>query len=154
MTVLSSFLTRLRIDKSASPHRIWCLVRKIWCFASPEEIVRQSAILHLIDLGYPPTRISVEKQLAYNKLTRRYDIVVHDSHGAPYILVECKASSVTLNQAAMDQAMAYNRALSSTYIWITNGYEHQIIEASTSQMGLKYQTELPPYNKQHYIEEE
>jgi hypothetical protein len=39
----------------------------------------------------------------------------------PLLLAECKAPDVAINQAVLDQAVMYNRALGVSYVLVTNG---------------------------------
>ncbi|MEL6124465.1 MAG: type I restriction enzyme HsdR N-terminal domain-containing protein, partial [Bacteroidota bacterium] len=74
---------------------------------TPEESVRQTCLLHLMDLGYAHKQIAVEKSIKVNTLIRRFDILVYDRQGRPYLLVECKAPAVRLSQTDLDQMSAY-----------------------------------------------
>ena len=121
---------------------------------TPEEVVRQSAILHCIARGYPKGRISVEKQIVFNKLSRRYDIVVHNKQGAPEILIECKAMHLPIHQLALDQAIAYNQELSTTILWLTNGHNNRFFQVDNGAVGLKCLKDIPSYSHDPYLEEE
>ncbi len=102
--------------------QIFCLVRKTWMTLSPEEVVRQLFILYCInEVSFSLALISVEKSITVNQLTRRYDIVLHDRQAAPYILVECKAPHVPIDQAVLRQATQYNTTLTAPYLIVTNG---------------------------------
>ena len=97
-------------------------IRKKYLVLTPEEWVRQ----HFIDLlvthyGYPKSLIRLEGGLNYNRLQKRSDIVVFDQEGSPFLLVECKASDVQINQKAIEQASRYNLTLRCPFVVVTNG---------------------------------
>ena len=154
MLSLSAYLPNVKIDKTSDQQLIWCTIRKKWYTLTPEEVVRQCAILHCLKLGYPSGRISVEKQIRFNKLFRRYDIVVHNKSGMPEILVECKAMHLPIHQATLDQAISYNQKLISTFLWLTNGHDNLIFEVKNEPVGLKSLMDVPPYYHDPYLEEE
>ncbi|MDX1477906.1 MAG: type I restriction enzyme HsdR N-terminal domain-containing protein [Saprospiraceae bacterium] len=89
----------------------------------PEETVRQLFIHYCIDSGLCPAgRISVERELEVLGMRRRYDLVLFDTSGLPWMLVECKAPSVVLSQTAMEQIARYNLTLTVPYLLVTNGW--------------------------------
>jgi hypothetical protein len=151
---LSVYLPNVKINKSPDPHLIWCAIRKKWYTLTPEEVVRQCAILYCLELGYPSGRISVEKQIRFNKLSRRYDIVVHNKKGHPEILVECKAMHLPIHQSTLDQAISYNQTLTSTFLWLTNGHENLFFKVGNELVGIKPLKDIPCYRHDSYLEEE
>jgi hypothetical protein len=102
---------------------IFCQVRRKWLVVTPEEMVRQLLIIHLIEIGYAKNKMAVEKSLKVNGKDKRFDIVLVNSAGIPFILVECKAPGVTVNQEVFDQASRYNMVLHAPYLLISNGLE-------------------------------
>ncbi|MBR4536506.1 MAG: type I restriction enzyme HsdR N-terminal domain-containing protein [Bacteroidales bacterium] len=101
-------------------------VRKKWVPATPEEEVRQQFIQFLLTVkNIPASHLSVEREIAVNGLSRRYDLVVFDGEGKPWMVVECKAPHVKLTQEVMEQAGRYNRTLQAPLIGITNGKENK-----------------------------
>jgi hypothetical protein len=104
---------------------IFDIIRKKFIPLTPEEWVRQHCIHHLM-LYYklPLGLISIERKITFNKLTKRFDIVVFNKSGNPFILVECKAPSVALTSEVVLQAGVYNSQLDTSHIWLTNGIKH------------------------------
>lgn len=101
---------------------IYDAIRKKYLVLTPEEWVRQ----HFIDLlvkhyGYAKSLIRLEGGLAYNRLQKRSDIVVFDRDGNPFLLVECKAPEVKINQFVIEQASRYNLTLRCPFVVVTNG---------------------------------
>ncbi|EAZ80143.1 type I restriction enzyme HsdR N-terminal domain-containing protein [Algoriphagus machipongonensis] len=100
-------------------------LRKKYLILTPEEWVRQHWINFLIHhLDYPKGLIVLERGLVYNKLQKRTDLVVWDKEGKPYLLIECKAPKIKLNQKTMQQACLYNQKINAKYLIITNGLNH------------------------------
>lgn len=101
-------------------------VRKKWVPATPEEMVRQQFIQFLLAVkNIPASHLSVEREITVNGLSRRYDLVVFDEEGKPWMVVECKAPHVKLTQEVMEQAGRYNKTLQAPLIGITNGKENK-----------------------------
>ena len=97
-------------------------VRKRWVALTPEEGVRQWVIGMLHDrYGYPYELMQVEGAITLNGMTRRCDIVVYDTDGAPQMIVECKKPEVAITQKVCDQACRYNTVLHVPYLLLTNG---------------------------------
>jgi hypothetical protein len=116
---------------------------------APEERVRQAFLRFLIeDRGIPRGLIRVESGVAGGKARTpgragRADIVVHDRCGRPWMVVECKAPDVPLDQSVWNQAARYNRKLSARYLLVTNGREH--LCAGVARGETEYLTTFPPY---------
>ena len=107
-------------------NEIKCLSRQKFVALEPEEWVRQHWLQHLSnDLHYPLGLTSVEHPLNLNGMKRRADIVCHDHHGKPLLMVECKRHDVPLSKAVLDQILRYHLALKTPIIAISNGINHQ-----------------------------
>ncbi len=116
---------KFRITTNNDDTYIYDIIRKKPIMLTPEEWVRQHMIHYLHnDLGYPKGLLKVESGVVYNSRLKRSDIVIYDNNGKPYILVECKAPSVKVNQSTLEQVAMYNRTLSAKIIILTNGLTH------------------------------
>jgi type I site-specific restriction endonuclease len=80
----------------------------------------------MIEKKISKNRIAVEKALMYNGLTKRFDILVYDEATQPYIIVECKAPQIKINQAVFDQAATYNFIFRAPFLVVTNGLETHV----------------------------
>ena len=90
-------------NKENKPY-IFDRIRKKWIICSPEEWVRIHCVHYLTETkGYPRSWIRIEQELRVYGTRKRFDLVLTDSNMNPFILVECKAPSVKLNQKAFDQ---------------------------------------------------
>ncbi|GMQ31017.1 type I restriction enzyme HsdR N-terminal domain-containing protein [Algoriphagus confluentis] len=100
-------------------------LRKKYLILTPEEWVRQHWIHFLIEvMDYPKGLFSLEKGLKYNQLSKRTDLVVFDREGNAFLLIECKAPSVKINQSTLAQALTYNMPLNCPHVILSNGLQH------------------------------
>ena len=119
---LPKYHLRQRTENGLS--QVWDPVRQRYVLLTPEEWVRQHIIQLLIHhLGYPRTVLRIERGLRVMARDRRTDIVVYQDH-QPYIVVECKAPTVPINNAVLEQAGQYNHTLKAPYLMVTNGMVH------------------------------
>ena len=103
---------------------IWDSLRRKWLVLTPEEWVRRHAIAWLVSYkGIPELRISQEYPVNVNGQRQRADIVVIDESAKPYILVECKAPEVVIDDEVAMQAMRYNTIVGAKYLLLTNGLQ-------------------------------
>ena len=88
---------------------------------TPEEEVRQKVLYLLVEhLKVPAGLVAVEYSLKVNGLDKRADAVVFGKDGRPMI-VECKAPSVTLTEAVLDQAVRYYSAFIPPFKGVPEG---------------------------------
>lgn len=103
-------------------YEIFDPIRQKWVLLTEEEKVRQFCLEQLIHKHkFPKTLIAVEKQINVNGLTKRYDIVAFNKEGNPYIVIECKAPHIAINQFVLEQAGRYNKTLKAEIIGVCNG---------------------------------
>ena len=111
-----------KIEQKDNKEVIFDIVRRQWVSLIPEEWVRQNFLQYLIQVKqYPPSLISVEKEIYLGELKKRCDIVIYNTNGQPYIIVECKAMDVDLNTSTVEQILRYNISMPVQYLIITNG---------------------------------
>ncbi len=97
-------------------------VRKQWVRLTPEEWVRQNMLQYLVQtLQYPAALIAVEKELKMGELKKRFDILIYNQQHQPWLMIECKAMEITLDENVLQQIIRYNMALPVAFIFITNG---------------------------------
>src|SRR5215831_1379914 len=100
-------------------------VRRKNVAATPEERVRQKWIQYLIQhQKYPRALLSVEKELRLNRLKKRYDIVVYNRQGTPFMIFEFKSPNVPISNSVFEQIARYNLALKVPYLVVSNGSDH------------------------------
>lgn len=136
----------LTLQEQDGKTKVFDALRKKWLVLSPEEWVRQHLIQYLIqEKKYPKGRIQLEGGLQVNTLSRRSDILIYDDQGAPYLLVECKASSVRITQEVFEQAAAYNSSLKVRYLVVSNGLQHFCCEIDYHKKESRYLADIPVY---------
>jgi Type I restriction enzyme R protein N terminus (HSDR_N) len=104
---------------------IFDVVRRKWLQLTPEEWVRQHFVHYLIGFGYSKAMMRTESGVAVGNLQKRSDIVVYNSAGNPWLVVECKAPFIALTDATLQQALHYNSSLKAPFLALTNGIEHR-----------------------------
>ena len=115
----------------------------------PEEWVRQHCLHYLMnDKGYPESLNNVEKELELNGLKKRYDIVIFNPNGSIFLIVECKAPSITINQNTFDQIAQYNMTLNAEFLMVTNGINHYYCQMNFSESKYDFLKDIPNYNNQ------
>ncbi|MFT3945626.1 MAG: type I restriction enzyme HsdR N-terminal domain-containing protein [Agriterribacter sp.] len=111
-----------KIELKDNREVIFDIVRRLWVNLTPEEWVRQNFLQYLIQVKrYPPSLISVEKEIYLGELKKRCDIVIYNRNGEPYIMVECKAMDVELSTKTVEQVLRYNISIPVNHLVITNG---------------------------------
>ena len=112
-----------RLKKENDVEFIFDGIRKQWLALNDEEWVRQNFVQYLIQsLSYPAAFIAVEKEIRLGELVKRFDILVYDAGHRPWIMIECKAPTVQLNDDTLQQALRYNISVPVSYLIITNGH--------------------------------
>ena len=121
-------------------------LRKKRLLLTPEEWVRQHFVSYLIqEKKYPKSLIKLEGGLKINQAQSRTDILVFAKDGLPFILVECKASTVKIDQKVFDQAARYNILHRVKYLMVSNGLDHYCCEMDYEKHSYQFLKELPEY---------
>ena len=111
---------------------------------TPEEWVRQHTLQFLIqEKGYSASLINVEKQLNLHGTKKRYDIVVFNPNGSIFLIVECKAPTIEINQETFDQIARYNLVTQAAYLMVTNGIDHFYCQMDYQNERYIFLRELP-----------
>lgn len=110
-------------------------LRKRFVLLTPEEQVRQGVLRLMVEqLHVPAGVLAVEYSMKVNGLDKRADAVVFSSEGKPLLVVECKAPSVTLTQATLEQALRYHNALNPKFLLLSNGTTAYCFKAEGSSL--------------------
>ena len=142
---LPTFDVKLRNDQQRT--EIFDSFRQRYVKLTPEEWVRQHTLHYLVNqYNYPKNRIAVELSLQLNKLSKRADILIYNASSAPWMIIECKASGVKLNQAVFDQAARYNLVMNVPYLVITNGIQLLAAEIIHSDQKIIRLEQLPAWH--------
>ena len=111
-----------RIKKEQGKEFIFDTLRKKWLLLTPEEWVRQNFIQYLIKIKkYPSSLIAIEKEIQLGELKKRFDILVYDNNHRPWMMIECKAAEIKLDNEVLQQVLRYNISVPVKFIIITNG---------------------------------
>lgn len=106
---------------------IYDIIRKKKVILTPEEWVRQHIVNFLIfHKNYPHTLIALEREINVYNTKKRFDVLCFDRVGEPFLIVECKAPKVRINQSVFEQALRYNINTKAQYILLTNGINHYV----------------------------
>ena len=139
---------QFRFRKEQNKVFIFDIIRRKYVLLQPEEWVRQH-VVHLLVLykHYPASFINVEKKIVLNGLTKRYDVVVFLPDGSIFLVIECKAPSVALNQEVFDQVAQYNQVLGAPFLMVTNGLTHFFCQTDYQNGQYIFLNDLPDYPK-------
>jgi hypothetical protein len=119
-------------------------VRNKYLVLTPEEHVRQLFIHFLVQkMHYSKNRISVERALEYNKLGKRFDLLVYDKHFEPMMLIECKSPKIDLKKGSLQQVSTYNQVFSVPYLCVTNGQETFVFKMDYESRSTELLHEFP-----------
>jgi hypothetical protein len=112
-----------RFKEEEGKELIFDFIRKQWLLLNEEEWVRQNFIQFLVqELKYPVELIAVEKEIQLGELKKRFDILIYDSNHKPWMLIECKAGEISLNENVLLQVLRYHVSLPASFVVITNGH--------------------------------
>ena len=137
-----------RFKNSENKVAIFDEIRKKFIILTPEEWVRQHVVQYLLqDKNYPKSYINVEKLIKVNDLSKRYDVIVYQPNGEIYLLIECKAPEITINQQTFDQIARYNLVLNAKYLMVSNGLNHYFCQMDFENEKYIFLKELPEFEK-------
>ena len=126
--------------------QIFDSIRKKYVVLTPEEWVRQNFLQFLIqDKKYPASLIAVEAGLKYNQLQKRMDVLIYSKQGTPYLMVECKAPEIKINQDVFDQIARYNMVFKVKYLVVTNGMHHFCCLMDYTNNAYQYLEQIPVF---------
>lgn len=115
---------------------IYDIIRKKFVFFTPEEEIRQKILWYLVfEKKYPKSLIAVERQIRYNKLSKRFDILIFGKSGSPKMLIECKAPNVRLTEESLRQLARYQSTLNAQYLILSNGSQSIFLEYSDGKLS-------------------
>ena len=113
-----------RIKKEGEKEFIFDSLRRKWLALTPEEWVRQNFVQYLLQgKNYPVTLIAIEKEIRLGELRKRFDILVYDKNHQPWMMIECKAAVIKLDEKVLEQILRYNISVPVSYLIVTNGSE-------------------------------
>ena len=122
-------------------------IRKKFVSLTPGEWVRQHVLCFLVQTKqYSSNLIAVEREIKFNTLKKRFDILVFDKNSKPFMLIECKAFDIELTPQTLRQIATYNMVFKVPYLFISNGLNHMLFKLNEENKYL--QTDVfPEINK-------
>ena len=133
-----------RLKKEGQKRFIFDLIRKKYVQLTLEEWVRQNCIRFLIEKKkISRFSIAIEKEIKFNGIKKRFDIVSYSKEGKINLLVECKAPNIEINQKTFDQILIYNKILKSKYLMVTNGINHYYCKVNDEKNNIKFLANFP-----------
>ena len=133
-----------RLKKEGQKRFIFDLIRKKYVQLSSEEWVRQNCVRFLIEeKRISRFSIAIEKEIEFNGIKKRFDIVSYSSEGKINLLVECKAPNIEIKQKTFDQILIYNKILKSKYLMVTNGINHYYCKINEDRNNIKFLANFP-----------
>lgn len=136
----------LRLKKEEDKTLVFDPVRKKWVVLTPEEHVRQYLLAYLIvHMQYPASLIAVEKKILVGNMEKRFDVVVYSREHKPWLLAECKAPEIPVDEKTLRQLLNYNNNLQCNYWLVGNGHTYYCADASDI-MNVKWIDQLPGYD--------
>jgi hypothetical protein len=131
-----------KIKKEGDKEIIFDELRRLWVRLTPEEWVRQNFLQYLVQVKkYPSSLIAIEKELLLGELKKRFDILVYDAAHQPWMMIECKAMEIPLDEKVLHQLLRYNITIPVPFLVITNG--KFMTGFHRKEEGLKMIHELP-----------
>ncbi|MBE50286.1 MAG: restriction endonuclease subunit R [Flavobacteriales bacterium] len=122
-------------------------VRKKYILLTKEEWVRQNFIHYLKnEKGYPFGLMNVEKTISYNNMRKRADIVIYNTTGLPFMIVECKSTDVKITKDVFYQICRYNYKLGVKYLVLTNGLDNFCCEINYKEKRINLLSKIPNFN--------
>lgn len=143
---LPSYLAHISIN--VKQRTVFDPIRKTHVALTPEEWVRQNIVQHLIQsLGYPLGLLATEQQIEVNDTKKRCDVVVYNRNAQPIMIVECKATNVTITQKTFDQIAVYNMRLGVRFLLVTNGLTHYCCKVDYENKQLVFLDTIPTFDE-------
>lgn len=143
---LMRFKDLLKIKRENDKRLIFDPIRRKWLVLQPEEMIRQLVLHFLVEeKHYNIARINLEKGLKVNDLGKRFDLLVYDQGLQPFLLVECKAPQVAINQDVFRQASWYNLPLKVRYLLVTNGIDAYCCALDYENQRHEFLGEVPDF---------
>jgi len=126
--------------------------RKKFVILTPEEWVRQHFAHYLVnEKKFPKGLLAIEYSFKLKNRIKRVDILAFNQEAKPLAVVECKASSVEINQKVFDQIARYNMAFKVSYLFLTNGIQHYACKLDYTTLSYQFLEEIPNYTDLTYL---
>lgn len=137
----------LKLNTKDNVWWVWDELRRCEVKLTPEEWVRQHGLHYLIYYkNYPKGLMQAEKKITLNHLSKRFDLLVYNKLGKPFLLAEFKQTEVDITQETFYQISRYNLIIKAPYLWISNGLKHFFYFVDFNSNEIKPINEIPQYD--------
>ena len=127
--------------------QIFDIVRQKFVVLTPEEWVRQHAILFLHkEKSFPIGLMGVEKEIRVNNMKKRFDLVCFNSEGKPFLICEFKQPNVPISPEVFKQVSNYNHVLKAPYVYVSNGLDHYVAKINFEAKSFSFLNEIPNHH--------
>jgi hypothetical protein len=135
-----------KIKNNADDNSIYDIARKKFVALTPEEWVRQHWIHYLNkELHYPLSLMQIEASFKVNNLHKRADIVIYNTLKKPYLIVECKAPDIEINNDVFNQILNYYSTIKAEILIVSNGLKHVCFKFNYEKKQTEFLKEIPAY---------
>ncbi|MBR5087550.1 MAG: type I restriction enzyme HsdR N-terminal domain-containing protein [Muribaculaceae bacterium] len=139
---------QFNIKKKGNGFIIFDTLRRRWVTLTPEEWVRQNFVRYLIEeKEFPKELMNNEISITQNGIKRRCDTLVANREGDPLVIIEYKATNITLSQKTFDQIVRYNMVLRARFLIVSNGINHYCCKIDYENNSYAFLNEIPCYNE-------
>lgn len=139
---------QFNIKKKGNGFIIFDTLRRRWVTLTPEEWVRQNFVRYLIEeKEFPKELMNNEISITQNGIKRRCDTLVANREGNPLVIIEYKATNITLSQKTFDQIVRYNMVLRARFLIVSNGINHYCCKIDYENNSYAFLNEIPCYNE-------
>ena len=126
--------------------QVFDVLRRRYVALTPEEWVRQHFVHFLIrHKGYPAALLGNEIPLKVGLMQKRCDSVLYGKDTKPVMILEYKATSVTITQKVFDQICRYNITLRVPYLIVSNGLQHYCCYVDYEKGTYRFLSDVPSY---------
>lgn len=131
---------------SDGSYQIFDEFRKKFLALTAEEWVRQHLLQYLTNyLQFPKGLLKIETGLKLNTLQKRTDALFYKDR-LPFVLIECKAPDVVIDNATFEQIGNYNIVHKAKYLIVSNGLQHYCCKIDFDKGAFNFLPEIPAYN--------
>ncbi len=138
----------LSIKQNEGKQQVFDILRRRYVALTAEEWVRQHFIHYLIHYkGYPAALLGNEVPLKVGPLQKRCDSVLYGKDTKPVMILEYKASHISITQKAFDQICRYNITMRVPYLIVSNGLQHYCCHVDYEKGTYSFLTDVPSYEE-------
>jgi hypothetical protein len=125
---------------------VFDIIRKKYVVWTPEEWVRQHVVHYLVtEKKYPQSLMAIERGLNINGRKKRFDALVFNKNGQPFLLVECKSPDIEIDKSTFEQIAVYNSQFMAPFLLVTNGLQHFVVQYQNEFKDYQFVENVPNF---------